>query len=205
MNFILSTLLLFDSDHLPICANLWHLSQHVGKLLWVKIKQVPVRSQGGTASHFEWYLKEDTESPEQGCIGEGATLMWDFGVNDQGAFSPLGFLVCEAIAAIPSTGSTVASLLAVGVGIMITAILDVAWAENHYGIRCTDVKEEWEHFRLHSSLQNKVWNFVSRIQLLGPKLIPLVTDDFDDRDIRTGNKSVWLQNPMWPWTGASRG
>lgn len=35
-------------------------------------------------------------------------------------------LVCEAVTAVPSTGGAVTSMLTVGVGIVITAVLDVA-------------------------------------------------------------------------------
>ena len=54
--------------------------------------------------------------------------MWDVSVKDQRAFGPLGSLVGEAVAAIPSTGGAVAALLTVGVGIVVTAILDVSRA-----------------------------------------------------------------------------
>lgn len=52
-------------------------------------------------------------------------LRWGFDVKNHGAFGPRGALVCEAVAAVPSTGGAVASLLAVGVGVVITAVLDV--------------------------------------------------------------------------------
>lgn len=61
--------------------------------------------------------------------------MWDFGVKDQGAFSPQGALVCEAVAAVPSTGGAVASLLTVVVGVVVAAVLDVARTESHDGTR----------------------------------------------------------------------
>lgn len=41
----------------------------------------------------------------------------------------------EAVTAIPSTEGTVASLITVGVGIVIAAVLDVAWTESHGGKR----------------------------------------------------------------------
>lgn len=59
--------------------------------------------------------------------------MWDAGVKDQGAFGPQGALVCEAVAAVPSTGGIVAALLAVGVGVVIAAVLDVARTESRDG------------------------------------------------------------------------
>lgn len=52
-------------------------------------------------------------------------------MKDQGAFSPLRSLVGEAVAAIPSTGGAVTSLLTVGVGVVIATVLDVVWTENH--------------------------------------------------------------------------
>lgn len=76
-------------------------------------------------------MEENTERPQQGAVGKGATLQWAFSVEDQGAFSPHGALVCEAVAAVPSTGGAVTSLLAVGVGVVITAVLDVARTESH--------------------------------------------------------------------------
>lgn len=51
--------------------------------------------------------------------------MWDVGVQDYRAFSPFGALVCEAVAAVPSTGGAVTSVLAVGVGVVIATVLDV--------------------------------------------------------------------------------
>lgn len=67
--------------------------------------------------------------------------MWDFGVKDQSAFSPQGALVGEAVAAIPSAGGAVASLLTVGVGVVIAAVLDVARTESHDGMRGRDLKK----------------------------------------------------------------
>lgn len=96
----------------------------------VKIKQVPVSGEGGGASQYYWRLEEDTGSPEQGDVGEGAMLMWDSGVEDQGAFGPAGALVFEAVAAVPSTGGAVASLLTVGVGVVIAAVLGVTRTES---------------------------------------------------------------------------
>lgn len=61
--------------------------------------------------------------------------MGDFGVKDQGAFSPLWCLFCKAVAAIPSTGGAVTALLTVIVGIVVAAVLDVSWAVNHDDVR----------------------------------------------------------------------
>lgn len=60
-------------------------------------------------------------------------MLWEVGVNDQGALGPQGALVCEAVTAVPSTGGAVASLLAVGVGVVIAAVLDVARTESNDG------------------------------------------------------------------------
>lgn len=46
--------------------------------------------------------------------------------------------MCEAVAAVPSTGGAVASLLAVGVGVVIATVLDVAWTESHDGEGCKE-------------------------------------------------------------------
>lgn len=73
-------------------------------------------------------MEEDAERPEQRAVEDGTPLMWDFGVKDQGAFSPLRPLVCEAVTAIPATGGAVTALLTVRVGIVVAAILDVSWA-----------------------------------------------------------------------------
>lgn len=53
-------------------------------------------------------------------------MSWDSGVQHYRAFSPYRALMCEAVAAIPSTGGTVTSLFAVGVGVVIATVLDVA-------------------------------------------------------------------------------
>lgn len=113
--------------HSPIRVDLCCLSQQVGKFLRVKIKQVPVGGKRDGSSQFEWRLEEDAECPEQWIVGEGAVLMWDASVKYHCAFSPQRVLIFETVAAIPSTEGIVASLIAVGVGIMITAVLDVAW------------------------------------------------------------------------------
>lgn len=76
-------------------------------------------------------MEEDAEGPEQRAVGKATALMWDFSVKDQRAFGPLSALVCEAVAAIPSTGGAVAALLAVRVGVVVAAILDVPWTVNH--------------------------------------------------------------------------
>ncbi len=60
-------------------------------------------------------------------------MLWALNVKDQGALGPQGALVCEAVTTVPSTGGVVTTLLAVGVGVMITAVLDVAWTESHEG------------------------------------------------------------------------
>lgn len=60
-------------------------------------------------------------------------MLWDVGVKDQSAFGPPGALLCEAVAAVPSTEGAVASLLAVGVGVVVTAVLDVARTESNDG------------------------------------------------------------------------
>lgn len=44
--------------------------------------------------------------------------------------------MCEAVAAVPSTGGAVTSLLAVGVGVVVAAVLDVARTESHNGEGC---------------------------------------------------------------------
>lgn len=75
-------------------------------------------------------MEEDAERPEQRAVEDGTTLMRDFGVKDQGAFSPLRSLVCEAVTAIPATGGAVTALLTVRVGIVVAAILYVSWAVN---------------------------------------------------------------------------
>ena len=108
----------------------------------VKIKQVPVSGEGGGASQYYWRLEEDTGSPEQGDVGEGAVLMWDSGVEDQGAFGPTGALVFEAVAAVPSTGGAVASLLTVGVGVVIAAVLGVTRTESRDREGWRDVRKE---------------------------------------------------------------
>lgn len=54
-------------------------------------------------------------------------MLWYVGMKDQGAFGPQGALVSEAVAAVPSAGGAVTSLLTVGVGVMIAAVLNVAW------------------------------------------------------------------------------
>lgn len=61
--------------------------------------------------------------------------MGDFGVKDQGAFSPLWRLFCKAVAAIPTTGGAVTALLTVIIGIVVAAVLDVSWAVNHDDVR----------------------------------------------------------------------
>lgn len=63
-------------------------------------------------------------------------------MKDQGAFSPLRALACEAVAAVPSTGGTVASLAAVGVGVVIATVLDVVWTESHDGEGWKDIKKD---------------------------------------------------------------
>lgn len=55
--------------------------------------------------------------------------MWDPGVQHHGSFGPHWCLLREAVAAVPATGGAVASLLAVGVGVVVAAILDMAWAD----------------------------------------------------------------------------
>lgn len=52
--------------------------------------------------------------------------MWDPGVEHHGSFGPRRSLLREAVAAIPAAGGAVASLLAVGVGVVVAAVLDVA-------------------------------------------------------------------------------
>lgn len=130
-----TTLTIFDyvTPHLPVRVSRRRLSQQVGELLRVKVKQVPVSGEGGGASQFERRLQEDTERPEQGAVGEGAPVLWDVSVKDQGAFGPQGALVCEAVTAVPAAGGAVAALLAVGVGVVIAAVLDVARTESHGG------------------------------------------------------------------------
>lgn len=58
-------------------------------------------------------------------------MLWDFGMKDQGAFGPHGGLVLEAVAAVPSTGGAVTSLLAMRVCVVVSAVLDVARTERH--------------------------------------------------------------------------
>lgn len=77
--------------------------------------------------------------------------MRDFGVKDQSAFSPQGALVGEAVAAIPSTGGAVASLLAVGVGVVVAAVLDVARTENCGGVRRGEQRKRESHQNLLNS------------------------------------------------------
>lgn len=48
-------------------------------------------------------------------------------MKDQRAFGPLRRLVCEAVAAVPAAGGAVAALLAVGVAVVVAAILDMSW------------------------------------------------------------------------------
>lgn len=68
--------------------------------------------------------------------------MRDFGVEDHGSFGPHGSLVREAVAAVPTAGGAVTSLLAVGVGVVVAAVLDVARTDGRDGIRRRDVQEE---------------------------------------------------------------
>lgn len=68
--------------------------------------------------------------------------MRDFGVEDHGSFGPHRSLVREAVAAVPTTGGAVTSLLTVGVGVVVTAVLDVARTDGRDGIRRRDVQEE---------------------------------------------------------------
>lgn len=51
----------------------------------------------------------------------------DVGVEDQGAHRPLGALLGDAVTAVPPTGGAITSMVAQGVAIVITTILDVAW------------------------------------------------------------------------------
>lgn len=68
--------------------------------------------------------------------------MRDFGVEDHGSFGPHGGLVREAVAAVPTAGGVVTSLLTVGVGVVVAAVLDVARTDGRGGIRRRDVQEE---------------------------------------------------------------
>lgn len=54
-------------------------------------------------------------------------------MKDQGALGPQRALMFEAVAAIPSTGGAVTALLAVGVGVVIAAVLDMARTVNNNG------------------------------------------------------------------------
>lgn len=91
--------------------------------------QLPGRGQGGGASQLEWRLQEDAERPEQRAVGKGAALVWDPGVEHHGSFGPRRRLLREAVAAVPAAGGAVATLLAVGVGVVVAAILDMAWTD----------------------------------------------------------------------------
>lgn len=62
------------SEYTPIRVSRRCLSQQVGELLRVKVKQLPVSGQGDRASQFEWRLEEDTERPEHSAIGEGSAF-----------------------------------------------------------------------------------------------------------------------------------
>lgn len=137
--------------HLPIGVTCWCLSQRVGKLLMVQIKQVLFSGEGGGASQYDWRLEENTGRPEQGAVGEGAALMWDSGVKDQGAFGPHGALVFEAVAAVPSTGGAVASLLTVGVAVVIAAVLDVSRTESHDGEGWRDGRKKTGNYKIIST------------------------------------------------------
>lgn len=68
--------------------------------------------------------------------------MRDFGVENHGSFGPHWSLVREAVAAVPTAGGVVTSLLTVGVGVVVAAVLDVAWTDGRDGIRRRDVQEE---------------------------------------------------------------
>lgn len=68
--------------------------------------------------------------------------MRDFGVEDHGSFGPHGSLLREAIAAVPTAGGAVTSLLTVGVAVVVAAILDVARTDGGDGIRRREVQEE---------------------------------------------------------------
>lgn len=54
-------------------------------------------------------------------------LQRDPRVEHKGAFSPLRALVSKAITPVPATGGAVTALLTVLVGIVVAAILDMAW------------------------------------------------------------------------------
>lgn len=51
-------------------------------------------------------------------------------MKDQRALGPARPFVCEAVAAVPATGGAVAALLAVRVGVVVAAVLDVSRAVN---------------------------------------------------------------------------
>lgn len=55
--------------------------------------------------------------------------MWDPGVEHHGSFGPRRRLLREAVATVPAAGGAVATLLAVGVGVVVAAILDMAWTD----------------------------------------------------------------------------
>lgn len=59
-------------------------------------------------------------------------------MQEQCAFSPHGALVREAVAAVPSTGGAVTSLIAEGVGIVVATVRDVAWTESNDGDGCRE-------------------------------------------------------------------
>lgn len=109
-------------------------------MLGVEVEQVPVGGERRRPPQLERRLEEDAERPEQGAVGEGPPVCWEAGVKDQSASGPHGAPVGEAVAAVPPAGGAVAALLAVGVGVVIAAVLDVPRTESRDGEEGRDVK-----------------------------------------------------------------
>lgn len=107
------------------------MSEQLGELLRAEVKQVPAGGEAHGAPQFERRLEEDAECPEQGADGHGDVLLWDFDVEEQRAFGPVGGLVFEAVAAVPPAGGVVATLVAAAAGEISPAVLGVARTENH--------------------------------------------------------------------------
>lgn len=104
------------------------MSQQVREFLGVEVKQVHVSAQGDVVPQFEWRLQEDAEGPEQGPDGDAAVELGDVGVEEQGAFGPLGPLLFDAVAAVPPAGGIVAPLVAAVAGVISPAVLGVTRA-----------------------------------------------------------------------------
>lgn len=102
------------------------MSQQVFELLGMKGEEVLAGVKGHRAAQFEGRLQEGAEGPEKGTVGKCAVLQGDVGVQEQGTLSPQRDVVPVTVTPVPATGGAFTALVTVRVGIVVSAVVDVA-------------------------------------------------------------------------------